>query len=132
MVLDITILISFIATYIYFYITVRRLRGMEARDTGQPAESGRNLLIKKFKLPCYIVVTYICFNLTSTIMFTTARFARNAEHTKALKRFGQVPTIVGLTSDAFIYVFVNRNVRKLLCSLCTTRNLFSRRSDTTA
>ena len=132
MVLDIMILISFIATYIYFYITVRRLRGLEARDAGQPAESGLDLLIKKFKLPCYIVATYICFNFTSTIMFTTAEHLHNVKDKKTLHKFGLIPTIVGLTSDAFIYVFANRNVRKLLNSFCITRNLFSRRSDTTA
>ena len=132
MALDIAILISFITTYIYFYITVRRLRGLEARGSDQPSESGLDLLIKKFKLPCYIVVTYICFNITSTSMFTAGNYVHNAEHVNALKRFGHIPIIVGLISDAFIYVFANRNVRNLFCSFFIARNLWVRSSDIAA
>ena len=130
--LDIAILISFITTYVYFYITVRRLRSFEVTAAGQPPESRLTLLIKKFKLPCYIVATYICFNLTSTIMFTTAHYVPGPKQANTLNTFGHVPAIVGIMSDALIYVFANRNVRKLIRSFCNTRNLCFRKSDTAA
>ena len=126
--LDIMILISFITTYLYFYITVRRLR---RRGTGQHHESGLDLLIKKFKLPCYIVVTYLCFNLTSTIMFTASRYVGDAKRIKALLTFAHVPAAIGIISDSIIYVFANRNVSKLVCSAFITRTLLIRRFDTT-
>ena len=61
-VLNITILISLITTYIYFYITVRTLKSLEARDAGQTPESGLDLLIKKFKY--YVISLYHTFALT--------------------------------------------------------------------
>ena len=93
--LDITILISGIATYIYFFFTVRKIGKIEARDTGQPQESRRQLLMKKFKLPCFIVMTYMLFNLTSAIMFTTSRYVTNQRRSKLLSVLAQLPIIVG-------------------------------------
>ena len=121
-VLDITILISFITTYIYFYITVRRLKSLEARDAGQAPESGLDFLIKKFKVPCYIVISYLCFNLTCTIMYTVSSNVHDTKLVGALFTYGHVPMIFGLVSDACIYTFANRNVHKLLCSTCKSRS----------
>ena len=121
--LDISILISATATYIYFFVTVRKIREIEARDAGQPQESRSKLLIKKFKLPCYIVMTYMLFNLTGAIMFTASRYVENQRRSKLLSVFAHLPIIVGFTSDACIYVFANKNVRKLFCTTCKRRNI---------
>ena len=118
LVLDVMILVSSITTYIYFYAIVRKIRGLEASSAGQPEESRLDLLRKKFKLPCYIVITYICFNLTSTIMLTLSRYGKNWY---MLGDFSQLPLIIGVISDAFLYLFTNKSVRALLCSLCRKR-----------
>ena len=118
LILDVMILISSISTYIYFYRTVRKIRRLELTAASQPQELGVHLLISKFKLPCYIVLTYTCFNLSSTAMMAASQLVDNEKPSEHLFRFSLVPTLIGFTSDAIIYVFANREVRKLLCSIC--------------
>ena len=121
--LDIVILISAMTTQVYFFITVRKIRGLEVEVTGQPRESRVRLLIKKFKLPCYIVFTYIFFNLTSTIILAFIVYEDNKNKVALLINFSQSLVIVGVASDAFIYVYATGNVRKLLKSMFRRRNL---------
>ena len=119
LILDIMILISSITTYMYFYTKVHNIRRRES----QSKENGPNIFTKKFKVPCYIVLTYICFNLTSTIMMMVSQYMKNKRHGLMLLIFSHVFTMVGITSDACIYIFANKNVRKLLSSICKNRNL---------
>ena len=65
-------------------------------------------------------------------MFTTAHYVPGAKQANTLNTFGHMPAIVGIMSDALIYVFANRNVRKLIRSFCITRNPWVRKSDTAA
>ena len=110
-------------TYIYFYRTVRKIRRLESIAATQPQESGLNLLISKFTPPCYVVFTYTSFNLSSTVMMTASLLVENEKQSEFLFTFSLVPTLTGFASDAAIYVYVNREVRKLLCSVCRSRGL---------
>ena len=117
LVLDLTILISAITTYIYFYNKAYSIRRLEVNSLGQPEESRLNLLRQKFKQPCYIVMTYIYFNLTGTMLVITSDYVQNVRKSRILFTSFEVLLIVGLTSDAIIYVFANKNVYRLLCSI---------------
>ena len=122
LILDIMILISAITTYIYFYTKVYNIRRREANTIDQNNVNRPKLFIKKFKVPCYIVMTYICFNLTSTIMMTASQYMKNRRYAIMTLIFSHVFTIVGVTSDACIYIFANKNVRKLLSSICSKKD----------
>ena len=108
---DLAILISAITTYVYCYKTVRKIRILMATTEGQPQAGGLHLLFNKFKQPCYIVVTYICFNLTSSIIQTSVNYIKDTKQEEILFIFFDVLLLVGFSSDAFIYVFSNKNVQ---------------------
>ena len=118
LILDIIILISAVSTYFYFFIKVRKIRKNEASFEPSSEENAMNvLIIKKFRQPCYIVLTYLCFNLSSTIMFTTSLYVNNRRQHELLNGFSHIPIMVGLVSDAFIYVYADRDVRGLLFTI---------------
>ena len=116
LVLDILILISAIGTYLYFFTTVRKIKRMVENATGQPHESSVELLMKNFKLPCYIVMTYIIFNLSSTVILASAAHTKIKARWQLLINISQFLVIWGFASDVCIYVFADRKVRKLLAS----------------
>lgn len=123
LILDFIVLILGMATYIYFYLTVKRLRKLQA-NVGTHQENGTSLLIKKFKLPCYFVLTYIFFNITSTIMLTLSRNIKNESQAALLKHFSYIPIVVGFVSDILIYTFGNRNVRGHVHSMFSKKRVF--------
>ena len=84
---------------------------------GQSQESRISLMISKFKQPCFIVITYICFNLTSTINLVAVFYFYKGYKRIMLGLVSDILTMIGFISDACIYVFADRNVRKLLCSI---------------
>ena len=119
--LDIVILISAVTTYSYFYNTVKMIRRLEFNSSHQRNQK-RKRLTEKFKIPCYIVLTYICFNLTNTIMLTTSRYVRNKTLSKILYDLSDIPLLIGFTSDVLIYVFGNRNAKMFLVTAVFGRN----------
>ena len=128
--LDLLVLIFGVITYIYFYLTVKKFKNSETISTDQRIRK-TSLIIQKFKLPCYIVLTYILFNITSTIILILSQILHNDNIKKLLFHFSYIPILVGFISDAAIYAFGNRNVRELICSLFKreTLQLRSRASD---
>ena len=119
--LDILVFLFGIATYAYFYFTAKKLRSLEIRIPNQTNDGGR-LLLKKFQLPCYIVLTYILFNITSTGMLTMSRNV-HFETAKTLFHFSYAPIVAGFISDALIYTIGDRNVRKLLRTMLRRETL---------
>ena len=117
LIFDIIITVSGITTYLYFYKTVFHIRELEARCAGQTQVSGISLLREKFKIPCYIVMTYICFNLPRTILLTVSHYVEDQKKSSMLTVLSHALIIIGLTSDVFIYVFADKNVRMLICSI---------------
>ena len=116
--LDIIILISFMVTYLYFYSRVKQIRDVESVNAvNRPSQNRHRLLFKKFKVPCYIVLTYICFNMSSTILLIYSIYESNEKLSRILYHSMDIPIVVGFTSDAFIYVVANKDVRKLLFNI---------------
>ena len=64
--LDVFIILLAVCTYTYFYLKVRKIKRSEGTSSNQSKQTF-SLVWKNFKLPCYISLTYIFFNLTSTI-----------------------------------------------------------------
>ena len=116
LILDITILVSSVVTYLHFYKTVQKIKRLESITNSQPQASAISLINKKFKLPCYIVLTYLLFNFTSMVIFTATRYNLGHESRTILIAAAHIQRMLGFFSDGFIYVFANKNVRELLGS----------------
>ena len=115
--LDIIILISFLVTYWYFYSRVKKIRAMESNAVNRPSQNRQTLFFKKFKVPCYIVLTYICFNISSLVLFICSRYTGNKKLTDWLLEISDIPIVTGFVSDACIYILANKDVRRLLISI---------------
>ena len=115
--LDVIIFTSATITYIYFFKTTRRIRTLDSIASGRKSPSMIGLFRERFLLPCYIVCTYMLFNLSSIILATVSRYVERGSDKVALTRASYVLDMVGFTSDAAIYVFANKSVRKFLQSL---------------
>ena len=71
--LDLVIVVSAFSTYVYFYAKVKAIRKSESNT-----EQMLSFVRKKFKIPCLMVLTYIVFNLTSTILRTAMSLQQSA------------------------------------------------------
>ena len=115
--LDVLIILLAVGTYTYFYLKVKKIR-RSVGVTSDWSKQAFSLVWTKFKLPCYISLTYVFFNLISTIMAAKAFYEQVHNHNdkeyKRLMYIAIVLDLIGFASDIFIYVFVNRNVRKQL------------------
>ena len=115
--LDVVIILLAVCTYTYSYLKVRQIKRSEGTSFDQSQQT-LSLVWKNFKLPCYVSLTYIFFNLTSTIVVAKAFYEQvknqnDKEYTRLIY-IAIVLDLIGFASDTFIYVFVNRNVRKYL------------------
>ena len=119
LILDFIILASSITTYVYFYRTVTKIKSTQNRTNRQPTDGGVSLIRKKFKLPCFIVSTYILFNFTSTILLIAAEYANSDKQFFLIMNIGMFLVIAGFLADVFAYLFANKNV---------SRNLYLRRN----
>ena len=117
LILDIIILISFLVTYSYFYSRVKKIKGLESNSVNQCTQNRQRVLFKKFKLPCYIVLTYICFNISSTIILTYSTFGKQGRLSRLLYDISDGLILVGFISDILIYVLANKNVCTLLVTI---------------
>ena len=122
LILDIVILLCSVTTYGYFFTTVFKMKRLDSSLSGESRTNRVNLLIRKFKLPCYIVLTYICFNLASTTFITYDHYIPKGERDPIIKVLANTAMILGFISDSLIYIFANKNVRTLICTLCRKRN----------
>ena len=111
LVMDFIIVTSAIFTYCHFYFLVMKINKSEYSPCGKQKEKGFSLMTKKFKVPLYIVSTYIIFNFTSSILRTISNSNKSGFKLELLDRIATMLDIVGYTSDSCIYIFANRNVR---------------------
>ena len=121
-ILDIVIIVAASSTYIYFYVKVKEIRTLERSANGEPSKAGFSLVAKKFKVPCYIVLTYILFNFTSSILAVISEYVKTGKGLEVMDHISVTLDIVAYTSDAFIYVFMNKDIRLLLRTTCCAKN----------
>ena len=115
-VMDISIVISSIVTYIYFYSRVRKIHiqehGMNT-GTGQ-----RVILIGKFKVPFLMVLTFILFNISGTSVVVSVWYKLHI----ITYILSAVLMIAGFLSDAFIYVYLQKDVWKTFLAMIGKSN----------
>ena len=105
LILDLLIFTSSMATYLYFYIMVRKIHQQNTT---------RKSTLKRFKVPFLVVLTFILFNITGTIMLTVASYCLFTEHVELILLHSSIfLDIVGCISDACIYLFIQKEIRKI-------------------
>ena len=102
--IDTGITFAAIGTYHYFYKKVRRIASNTAKVA--PLHMRRRNILSKFKVPGLMVLSYILFNVSGSIMRLVGMY--------------QVPLIfdmLGWGSDGVIYIFMQKRVRRTLLKL---------------
>ena len=118
--LSLDILITFVAmvTYTYFYLRVRSIMNTHTQDTTR----NKQMLWRNFKIPLLMVASYILFNVTATVMRMVAlqdMIQNNNEYTKLyiiLTGLSGILDTLGWISDALIYIFLQKKIRRTLTS----------------
>ena len=110
--LDLFITVNAIITYVCLYFKVRAA----LRNTHAPAgrNGGRQNPLTKFVVPFVLVLTYIIFNVTGSV----CKMVHFWNPKKIiLVNISGLLVMFGWISDAFVYIFVQREVRLYLISL---------------
>lgn len=124
--LDAIILLSAILTYIYFYMKVNAI--LQSLAAVKNLRSPQNMedtqtttrLGMKFLLPFLIIFTYLLCNVTATALFIIRRnYYLGTRHSSVLLQVAWTAEVIGFLSDAVLYVFLQRNVRLFITSLCS-------------
>ena len=111
--LDITIIVTSLATHIYFFTKVKRITQGTSNQRRRRSSSSINIWFK-LKIPSLMVLTFIFFNTTSTILkYIDYMYLASAK----IKMTFNILDLCGWCSDAFIYILMQRRVRRLLFSM---------------
>ena len=119
LVIDIIILIAAGLTFTYLFIKVKS--AVKGHATQQKRYQNRPPRIWfKLKIPILMVATFAIFNTSSSVLWLFRDDSGEARYYS----YALVLDLCGWYSDAFIYVFLQRRVRRLLASSCvrTHRN----------
>ena len=109
---DIIIVFAAISTFIYLFKKVKSVLHRQDSQEKRPRRSTGVWF--KLRIPLLMVITFIVFNTTSTILWLYRDDSDEAKY----YAYALVLDLFGWCSDAFIYVFLQRRVRRLLVSCC--------------
>ena len=103
-----------IVTYVYMYYIVK---GLKRREDAFSHEKRQNLAWTKFKIPCFMVTTFILFNFSGSIIRIIAFNGLNFNNKFIiLNGISNLLDTLGWTVDSLIYVFLQKDVRKYFMS----------------
>ena len=121
-IFDLIILVSAILTYIYFFVRVKNIKQAEDSHNAINTLRRKHLVREKFKVPIFMVLTYILFNISGQVLSTMASYEISDDDTNYLfYNISYILSIPAFSADAFIYLLLQREVRKKI-SLKRKRN----------
>ena len=98
-----------ITTYLYFYIIVHRIHKKSGIERNRCKR--RNVGFRRFRVPFLVLLTFILFNITCTILLTISSYSMITKDLKILLiDLGTIFEAIGHISDACIYIFLQRKV----------------------
>ena len=121
--LDSIIVVSGIGTYIYFYKKVRAIaKSTKAVPNDATHVQTTSSYTHKFILPFLIVLTYIIFNISATIIYQIRLPMKSLGNRQQnlLKQFARILVITGFLSDSLLYIFVQKQIRRFVCRISPT------------
>ena len=114
--LDVVIIIVALVTFIYLFMKVKSvIHRTNSQQRRQRKQSGPTTTAwYKVRVPFLMVATFIVFNAGGFILFIINHKLHNDNRTTALYCSFAILDICGWTSDALIYIFCRKRVRRLL------------------
>ena len=110
---DILFLFVAVAAYVYLYRAVKRtIRRTYSRSSRASKDGKDGFTSPKFLVPCLLVATYALFNVTGSLLGITQYFVPSVSDKVGPVR--HVFFICGTMSDAAIYVFLQRYIRRAI------------------
>ena len=128
LVLDGLIVVVAILTYIYLYTKV--IKSDERLPQSRRVVAKRRTTAK-FRIPCLIGITYIILNFSGSIMMSIFNEYHLTCKCRTLYGTALCLIIIGIMTDAIIYIILQKDVRKFLRNLIVSKRMHER-SMTTA
>ena len=72
LILDVFIFTAAITTYLYLYVTVQRIH--KKSTVNKRSSDLRTIRLSKFRVPFLVLLTFVMFNITSTILLTVSSY----------------------------------------------------------
>ena len=107
---NILIFINTCSTFIYLYIKVRRIKKYDKNMTSVVKKYRERCSCHKFLLPVVMAVTYFLFDVTRDAIDLGHIIYRNKS--LLLKILSEFTFVIGICSDALVYIFFQKQVRR--------------------
>lgn len=109
---DVSFLVDALFTYTYLYTKFRHFRQLSRRNSIASC-ADNSFKSPKFILPSLIVLSYLMFDTTASFLSVSIHFT-GTPHPILVRRIGVLLFCFGFLSDSFIYIFLQRPVRRVL------------------
>ena len=128
---DALIVLSFVAQFCYLFYKVKKVQFENKRYSFSQTDDLKNRVAPRFMLPALIVATYVIFILTASVMFAMVQMRVVQKHNNnsnkndsnnnsdCLEIIAHLLEAIAIITDALIYVFMQKQVRKYLKRLLT-------------
>ena len=133
--LDLVFLCAVVMTYSYFLIKVRNIRRIDVSYKMQVRKQKHSIKIlsirrSKFIIPLLIAVTYILFNVSSTVLYQVWRYGQDPNSLQPSDVFfaARLNSMIGYICDSVFHIFMHKEVRTCILSACTIKRSNSIRS----
>ena len=122
---DIIIIIAAFSTFAYLFSKVKSV--LYGHNSQQHKQNKSTKVWLKLKIPLLMVSTFIAFNTSSSILWICWNDSDVVSHSDPIPRYYiymLILDLLGWCSDALIYTFLQKRVRRLLAMSCkrTRRN----------
>ena len=107
------------SVYSYFYYKIRANNSKDSSQRKDKEHKARCNSAFNFRIPFVIVCTYLIFNVTSNVVFQLHRYRMEGVSDghctpySLLLNLGCLLRLSGYLSDAFVYIFMQKNIQKL-------------------
>ena len=105
-IMDLIITAAALVAYFYLYLTISRSNRKLQRNGNK-----KERILSKFTVPFLIIASYLVFNVTGMALIMVVFIDRTHHMKMTLHSFGIYLIALGIISDAFIYVFLQKDIR---------------------
>ncbi|XP_057310237.1 probable G-protein coupled receptor 34 [Hydractinia symbiolongicarpus] len=112
----ISIFLLLLTICVYTYITYKIKLSRQCFHVPQSHKEQRMINKKQFIIPCIIIMSFIlCVGVPNMLHFVSNSYA--TEHADVINKIGELLWIINFTSDPVVYIFLNKNIRRIALGL---------------
>ena len=116
---DISFALVVLATYMYLYSKVRQFSKVEKGTSNGDSYKKRRKM--RTLLPCLLIGTYLTMNVPNSAMFMTAYYGLLPSNISIEISMSLI--FCGMILDGFLYIILQRDVRKILLSMFRSKKI---------